>query len=83
MKKIITVLAAAFCCACGAADYATLVKEAQAAANEKKYTLAEQKYAEAFNAAKEGKEKYTAVRTYAAYLVSQKQKDKAAEIIEN
>ena len=83
MKKIIIILTAAFSCATVAADYAALVKEAKDAAKGKNYTLAGQKYAEAFDAAKEGRAKYNAPRAYAAFLVSQKQKDKAAGIIEN
>lgn len=83
MKKISIVLAAVFCCVLGAADYATLTKEAKAAQKEKNFALAGEKYAEAYNAAKEGKEKYNATRAYAAFLASQKQKDKAAEIYEN
>lgn len=83
MKKISIVLAAVFCCVLGAADYATLTKEAKAAQKEKNFALAGEKYAEAYNAAKEGKEKYNATKAYAAFLASQKQKDKAAEIYEN
>lgn len=83
MKKISIVLAAVFCCVLGAADYATLTKEAKAAQKEKNFALAGEKYAEALNAAQEGKQKYNAARAYAAFLASQKQKDKAAEIYEN
>lgn len=83
MKKISIVLAAVFCCALGAADYAALTKEAKAAQKEKNFALAGEKYAAAYNAAQEGKQKYTAARAYAAFLTSQKQKDKAAEIYEN
>lgn len=83
MKKISIVLAAVFCCVLGAADYAALTKEAKAAQKEKNFVLAGEKYAEAYNAAKEGKEKYNAARAYGAFLASQKQKDKAAEIYEN
>ena len=74
MKKISIVLAAVFCCALGAA---------KAAQKEKNFVLAGEKYAEAYKAAKEGKEKYNDARAYGAFLASQKQKDKAAEIYEN
>lgn len=83
MKKISIVLAAVFCCVLGAADYAALTKEAKAAQKEKNFVLAGEKYAEAYKAAEEGKEKYNAARAYGAFLASQKQKDKAAEIYEN
>lgn len=83
MKKIMFMLVAAmFCCVLGAADYATLTREANAAKKAENMTLAEQKFAEAYNVAKEGKEKLRAATNYAKFLASVKKKDQAAQVYE-
>ena len=83
MKRFIIALAILCCCIPGAADYAVLTKEANAARKAKKFELALQKYNAAYQAAKNGREKYNAVKNLGSFLYSCKEKAKAAEVYEN
>lgn len=80
---MVMLAAALFCSIVPAADYVTLTREANAAKKAKDFALAEQKYAEAYNIAAEGTQKYRAAVAYAKFLSSVKKKEQAAQVYEN